>query len=86
MKLPISKNHQDRLVFAKGALETIKKRFGPELMGVAIYGSVAKERDLPFSDVELLAVLRSGKSDSYHEGIVNGLKCGVKVISRDKIV
>ena len=86
ISLPVAKTREDRLKFADGMVSQLKRRYGSDLLGVGIYGSTARGEDLPYSDIELLATLGADGISEYNEAILAGLKCGVKVVSKSKVV
>lgn len=47
-----------RLALAKATAEDLRRREGPNLVGVGVYGSVARGDDRPHSDIDVLVVVR----------------------------
>src|SRR4030042_5925553 len=45
-------NHNDRIELARIIAEQIVGRYGKEIIGIALYGSVAKNEDAEYSDLE----------------------------------
>lgn len=45
-------NHNDRMKLARTIADQIVSRYGKEIIGIALYGSVAKNEDAEYSDIE----------------------------------
>lgn len=59
--------HKQRLNIAQSLIPIIKKRFGTNLIGVAVRGSTARNEDKPYSDLELFAFIKKMPVDeSWH--------------------
>ncbi len=56
---PQSLPHTQRLTIAHEIAERVKERFHPEVIAIGLYGSLAREEDGPYSDIELFGVLRT---------------------------
>jgi kanamycin nucleotidyltransferase len=52
-------SHTQRLTIAHEIAERVKERFHPEVLAIGLYGSLAREEDGPYSDIELFGVLRT---------------------------
>ncbi len=48
--------HEDRLAVARDLAQRILKKYGDAVLGIAIYGSVARGADTPYSDIELKVI------------------------------
>ncbi len=71
-------NHQQRLKVLEELVPLVKKKFGDNLLAIAARGSVARNIDGPYSDIELFAFLRempAGSTGAYGKmrKIRNGL-------------
>lgn len=51
-------NHRARLRVAYALKRKILKKYGDQVLGIAIYGSVAKNQDRAYSDLEMFVVTR----------------------------
>ena len=50
---PQSLPHTQRLTIAHEIAERVKERFHPEVLAIGLYGSLAREEDGPYSDIEM---------------------------------
>ncbi|MCS7197363.1 MAG: hypothetical protein NZ930_01540 [Candidatus Bipolaricaulota bacterium] len=48
--------HEDRLALARELAQRILQKYGDTVLGIALYGSVAREADTSYSDIELRVV------------------------------
>lgn len=69
--------HEERLQIAKALSHKIVEKYGEEILAVCIWGSTAKKLDRPYSDLEMLTIVRDGveiPSISYlNHGMVVGI-------------
>ncbi len=73
---------RERLRFARDFHRRIKDMFSENLVAVGIYGSVARHKDQPYSDLEMLAILKKPYPHHAFEGIYRGLKYEVNFYTR----
>ncbi len=59
---------------------------GDSLLAIGVYGSMARGTDAPYSDVEMLCVLRNDAPHESHEWSVGPWKAEVGVLSRAAII
>jgi kanamycin nucleotidyltransferase len=64
---PQSLPHTQRLIIAHEIAERVKERFHPEVIAIGLYGSLAREEDGPYSDIELFGVLRTDQYEQRYE-------------------
>jgi kanamycin nucleotidyltransferase len=64
---PQSLPHTQRLTIAYEIAERVKERFHPEVIAIGLYGSLAREEDGPYSDIELFGVLRTDNYEQRYE-------------------
>lgn len=57
-------NHEQRLALAHDLTQRILARYGEEVLGVAIYGSVARNEDSQYSDLEMKVVTSNAVAES----------------------
>lgn len=51
-------NHKMRIAIAKRLKQKILRRYGDNILGIAIYGSVAKNEDRRYSDLEMYVITK----------------------------
>jgi len=51
--------HEDRLARARDLAQRILRKYGDAVLGIALYGSVARETDTAYSDIELKVITES---------------------------
>jgi len=56
-------NYDERIEIAREITDQIVSRYGPDIIGVAVYGSVAKDEDAEHSDLELWMALLHKSSE-----------------------
>ncbi len=66
--------------------ERVRAAHGDSLLAIGVYGSMARGTDAPYSDVEMLCVLRSDAPQESHEWSVGPWKAEVEVLSRAAII
>ncbi len=54
-----SLSHSQRLSIASEIAEHMKHRFHPDLLAIGLYGSLAREQDGLYSDIEIFGVLQT---------------------------
>ena len=59
--------HAQRLAIAHEIAKRVKERFHSELIAIGLYGSLAREDDGPYSDIELFAVMRTDHYEQRYE-------------------
>ena len=57
-------NHAQRIALANDLTQRILARYGAEVLGVAIYGSVARGDDSEYSDLEIKVVTSNAVAES----------------------
>ncbi|KPJ72125.1 hypothetical protein AMJ52_07390 [candidate division TA06 bacterium DG_78] len=51
-------NHKERITIAKALTKKIVRKYGKDIYGIVIYGSVAKNEDRRYSDLEMYVVTK----------------------------
>ncbi len=64
---PRARTHEERLMTAQRIYQRVMEIHGDDVLAVGLYGSMARGTDGPFSDVEMLCVLRSAGVDDNAE-------------------
>jgi predicted nucleotidyltransferase len=59
--------HKQRMAIAQEIAERLKERFHPEVVAIGLYGSLAREEDGPFSDIELFGVMQANHYEQRYE-------------------
>jgi kanamycin nucleotidyltransferase len=60
-------SHTQRLTIAHEIAERVKVCFHPEVIAIGLYGSLAREEDGPYSDIELFGMLRIDQYEQRYE-------------------
>ncbi len=55
---PQKLSHAERLAIAQEIAERMKVRFNPDLIAIGLYGSLARDQDGSYSDIEIFGVLQ----------------------------
>jgi len=74
-------NHRARLRIAHALKKKILKKFGNQILGIAIYGSVAKNEDRTYSDLEMFIVTKHKHAVSDVRYVYKGMTVEVSYIS-----
>lgn len=84
---PLAHDRYARLALARQVAERAAANFGEDLLFCALYGSVARETDGPFSDVELFCACRSGDTPCrVYEWIEAGIKVKLRVYTEAGLI
>jgi len=76
-------SHEQRIALAKDITERILAVHGEYVLAIGIYGSTARGTDGPYSDVEMLCVLRTSGEDYTYEWTPGPWKAEVNFRSQD---
>lgn len=69
-------SREERMVVVDQLVPMWKKKFGDNLLGIAVKASIARREDQAFSDLELDVFLREKpekREDQYFQRVVNGM-------------
>ncbi len=55
--------HEDRLALARVLAQRVLAKYGDAVLGIALYGSVARRADTPYSDIELRVVTNTSVAE-----------------------
>jgi kanamycin nucleotidyltransferase len=72
--------HQRREELARAIAERLLKRYGAGVKAIGIYGSLARGEDGPFSDIEMICVLRGVTEEHTYEWCAGPWKAEVNVL------
>lgn len=79
-------SHEERLERAKDIAGQFARHFGPQHRATAIYGSLARAADGPYSDIEMFVVVGGEKVDRCYEWSSGPWKAEVDVCSLDVLM
>lgn len=80
---PISKPQEERLMLAREMAERARVKF--DAVAVGIYGSIARDEDGPYSDIEILCITADAVDKDW-EWIHQGWSIDVNVQSRESVL
>lgn len=83
---PEPMGHEARLALAHAIAAAARDRLGGDLLAAGIYGSLARGSDGPYSDIEMLCVLRTSDADLSHEWCTGPWKAEVNLLGRDTVL
>lgn len=83
---PQPRSREERRILAQDIARRILARRGQDVRAVGIYGSVAQGRDGPYSDLEMIAVLRTAGEDFTREWTPGPWKAEVNFMSQDLVL
>ncbi len=66
---PQSLSHSQRLNIAREIAERMKVRFHTDLFAIALYGSLARDQDGPYSDIGIFGVLLTAHYKQRYDGV-----------------
>lgn len=75
---PQPRTHEDRLALAQHIKERALALYGSDVLAIGIYGSTAQGEDGPYSDLEMMVIVRTGVSHT-HEWTTGSWKAEVNV-------
>lgn len=78
--------HAERLALAPLIKQRILDKHGDQVVAIAIYGSVAKNEDGAYSDLELWAVLHDPFASEEHLSVVNGIVVDVSYLAEGRML
>ena len=80
---PSRMDHAQRLVIAQQISDQLQHHYQDQVKAIGIFGSVAREMDEPFSDIELHCVLQGENIETAYEWATETWKGLVNVYSQD---
>lgn len=86
MSGPQPYTHAERLARAHAIAECFCAKFGADVLAIGLYGSLARGTDGPFSDIELMCVVRGEGIDHDYEWSQGGWKAEVNLYSPDTLL
>jgi kanamycin nucleotidyltransferase len=70
-------SHEERLTVAKQLCTKIVEKYGNKILAVCIWGSTAKKLDRPYSDLEMLTIVRDGVETPSINYLYQGMVVGI---------
>ena len=83
---PTAIDHDQRLALARQISDRLRQHYQDRIEAIGIFGSVAREMDGPYSDVELFCVLKGQGIERAYEWATGPWKALVNVCSEDVIL
>jgi kanamycin nucleotidyltransferase len=77
--------HKQRMAIAQEIAERLKERFHPEVVAIGLYGSLAREEDGPFSDIELFGVMQANHYEQRYEWCTAAWKAEVDLYGKQTL-
>lgn len=74
-----------RMTIAHEIAERVKERFHPQVVAIGLYGSLAREEDGPYSDIELFGVLRADQYEQRYEWCTAAWKAEVDLYGKQTL-
>jgi kanamycin nucleotidyltransferase len=74
-----------RMAIAHEIAERVQERFHPEVVAIGLYGSLAREEDGPYSDIELFGVLRTDHYTHCYEWCTPAWKAEVDLYGKQTL-
>jgi len=82
---PLALTHTQRLAIANEIAQRVQERFHPEVIAIGLYGSLAREEDGPYSDIELFGVLRTDHYTQRYEWCTPAWKAEVDLYGKQAL-
>jgi kanamycin nucleotidyltransferase len=79
---PHSINQDARREISRSIARAFQERLSDRLLAIGVYGSIARDLDGPYSDIEMYCVLREGDADKSLEWVAGSWKAEVAVIGQ----
>lgn len=81
---PEAQETAERTAVLNRIIQELQQTFGDAILVIALYGSMARGDDLPFSDIELFCVVNGTGIDYSLEWVYGAGKVGVNIMSDDQ--
>ena len=82
---PLELPHTQRMAIAHEIAERLKERFHQEMVAIGLYGSLAREDDGPYSDIEMFGVMRANQYEQRYEWCTAAWKAEVDLFGKQTI-
>lgn len=81
---PRAQTHVQRQEVLQRIIADLHKIYGQKLLAIGLYGSMARQEDLPFSDIELFCIVEGTHIDQSKEWVYGLGKAEVNIYSYDR--
>jgi kanamycin nucleotidyltransferase len=82
---PVAQTQAARMAMVERIVAELQRTYGADLLGVALYGSLARGEDGPHSDIELFCVINQPGVDFSHEWVYGPGKAEVNLLGPDVV-
>jgi predicted nucleotidyltransferase len=79
-------DHEQRMALTREISERLLAVHKDRVLAIGVYGSLAQGTDAPYSDIEMLCVLRTTGEERVYEWMPGPWKAEVNIYSRDRIL
>lgn len=83
---PQPMDHQQRLKLAERIAARLSTRYGPSVKAIGLYGSLARNQDGPYSDIEMFCVLKGPAESHNYEWCAGPWKAEVNVRGEETLL
>ncbi|MCB0030512.1 MAG: nucleotidyltransferase domain-containing protein, partial [Anaerolineales bacterium] len=80
---PQPQNHADRLVLVQQLSDKLQLLYPDQVVAIALYGSMARQQDGPYSDIEMLCIVTEADLDVSFEWVYGAGKAEINVLGRN---
>ena len=80
---PKPQDHTNRLALVQQLSDRLQTIYGDRVVTIALYGSMARQQDGPYSDIELLCIISEPEMDISFEWVYGAGKAEVNVLGRN---
>lgn len=80
---PQPQNHADRLVLVQQLSDKLQLLYPDQVVAIALYGSMARQQDGPYSDIEMLCIVAEPDLDVSFEWVYGAGKAEINVLGRN---
>src|SRR5699024_12655178 len=80
---PIKMTREDRMKIVHEIKERILDNYGDVVKAIGVYGSLGRQADGPYSDIEMVCVLYTEEAEFSHEGTTGEWKVEVNLDSEE---
>lgn len=83
MNYPIKHTHEERVNLSAALVTRLEDKYKSDLLAIALFGSMSRDEDKDYSDIDMIAVIKGEKITDEIEGVQNGLNYGIDIFSQD---
>jgi kanamycin nucleotidyltransferase len=78
--------HEDRLKIAHHIADRVVKKYGNDVMAIYVYGSTSKKLDRPYSDLEMIVVVRDNAEVPMRSYLHQGLIINIEFLKSSNVL